>query len=104
MTGCRFLVFTAIAVVLTGCRSASMPKVMLQIRLWEAAGNVDEQRTIKEIFSPEFLLKRPLLQAIDGAEEAAPVLLIDELDRAEDRKSTRLNSSHQLISYAVFCL
>jgi MoxR-like ATPase len=57
---------------------------MLQIRLWEAAGNVDEQRTIKEIFSPEFLLKRPLLQAIDGAEEAAPVLLIDELDRADE--------------------
>jgi MoxR-like ATPase len=57
---------------------------MLQIRLWEAAGRVDEQRTLKEIFSPEFLLKRPLLQAIDGAGEAAPVLLIDELDRADE--------------------
>jgi MoxR-like ATPase len=57
---------------------------MLQIRLWEAAGRVDEQRTLKEIFSPEFLLKRPLLQAIDGAGGTAPILLIDELDRADE--------------------
>jgi MoxR-like ATPase len=57
---------------------------MLQIRLWEAGGHVDEERTIKEIFSPEFLLKRPLLQAIDGAVGAAPVLLVDELDRADE--------------------
>lgn len=57
---------------------------MLQIRLWEAADNLDEHRTIQEIFSPEFLLRRPLLQAIDGADGSAPVLLIDELDRADE--------------------
>jgi MoxR-like ATPase len=57
---------------------------MLQIRLWEAAGDLDEDRTLKEVFSREFLLQRPLLQAIDGAGEAAPVLLVDELDRADE--------------------
>jgi MoxR-like ATPase len=57
---------------------------MLQIRLWEAAGNLDGQKTIQEIFSQEFLLRRPLLQAIDGADRVAPVLLIDELDRADE--------------------
>ena len=36
-----------------------------------------------DLFSEEFLLKRPLLQAIDAAHERAPVLLIDEVDRAD---------------------
>ena len=57
---------------------------MLEIRLLEAAGQVDEQATAKKIFSPEFLLKRPLLQAIDNPTGIAPVLLIDELDRADE--------------------
>ncbi|MFQ5855533.1 MAG: AAA family ATPase [Anaerolineae bacterium] len=57
---------------------------MLQIRLLEAAGNLDEEAAIKEIFSPEFLLKRPLLQAIERADGVEPVLLIDELDRADE--------------------
>ncbi len=57
---------------------------MLQIRLMEAAGRVDEQQAIRELFSPEFLLKRPLLQAIDYPEDTPPVLLIDELDRADE--------------------
>jgi MoxR-like ATPase len=56
---------------------------MLQIRLLEArnAASVD---TLKEIFSPEFLIKRPLLRAIEESREAPPVLLIDELDRADE--------------------
>lgn len=57
---------------------------MLQIRLLEAAGRVDEDSAIKEIFSEEFLLKRPLLQAIERTDGVEPVLLIDELDRADE--------------------
>lgn len=62
---------------------------MLQIRLLEAAGHVNLESARREIFSPEFLLKRPLLQAIDyhdkqSQETKPPVLLIDELDRADE--------------------
>ncbi len=57
---------------------------MLEIRLLEAAGQVDEQQAIKKIFGPEFLLKRPLLQAIDPENGIEPVLLVDELDRADE--------------------
>jgi MoxR-like ATPase len=57
---------------------------MLEIRLLEAVGTIDERAAVKRIFSPEFLLKRPLLQAIDWTDEAEPVLLVDELDRADE--------------------
>jgi MoxR-like ATPase len=60
---------------------------ILQIRLWEADGALGESAAdhqIKDIFTPEFLLRRPLLQAVDQAEGPAPVLLIDELDRADE--------------------
>lgn len=57
---------------------------MLEIRLLEAAGSIDERTAVKRIFSPEFLLKRPLLQAIDWVDGAEPVLLVDELDRADE--------------------
>jgi MoxR-like ATPase len=57
---------------------------MLEIRLLEAAGQVEEESARKQIFSPEFLLKRPLLQAIDYGDGPEPVLLIDELDRADE--------------------
>jgi len=42
------------------------------------------ERTLDDIFSAEFLLRRPLLRAIDAAHLKAPVLLIDELDRADE--------------------
>ncbi len=54
---------------------------ILHLRLMEARG---EKPVEAELFGPEFLLKRPLLQAIDPTREAAPVLLIDELDRSDD--------------------
>lgn len=56
---------------------------ILHIRLLEASGvkQVDE---LHEIFSPEFLIRRPLLQAIDETNVRPPVLLIDELDRADE--------------------
>jgi MoxR-like ATPase len=56
---------------------------MLHIRLMEAEG-LNRQQELKEIFGPDFLIKRPLLQAIDTANAKAPVLLIDELDRSDE--------------------
>jgi MoxR-like ATPase len=57
---------------------------MLEIRLLEASGSVSEDAALKKIFGPEFLLKRPLLQAIERPNGVEPVLLIDELDRADE--------------------
>jgi MoxR-like ATPase len=56
---------------------------MLHIRLMEAGG-ITRQEELKEIFGPDFLMQRPLLQAIDPANEKPPVLLIDELDRSDE--------------------
>ncbi len=56
---------------------------MLHIRLMEA-GKINRQEELKEVFGPEFLMKRPLLQAIDAANAKTPVLLIDELDRSDE--------------------
>ncbi len=56
---------------------------MLHSRLLEAAGGKDEKQIQHEIFGAEFLIQRPLLQAISG-ETKTPVLLIDELDRADE--------------------
>ena len=55
---------------------------LLHIRLLEASGGVDRKDAEKELFNEEFLIKRPLLQALDGA--GPTVLLIDELDRADE--------------------
>lgn len=57
---------------------------MLEIRLMEAQGEVDREQATGDLFSERFLIKRPLLQAIDESREHAPVLLIDELDRADE--------------------
>jgi MoxR-like ATPase len=56
---------------------------MLHIRLMEAGG-INRQEELKEIFGPDFLMPRPLLQAIDPANSKPPVLLIDELDRSDE--------------------
>ena len=56
---------------------------LLHVRLLEASGNVDREAAERELFSEEFLIKRPLLQALDGS-EGPVVLLIDELDRADE--------------------
>ena len=55
---------------------------LLHIRLLEASGGVDRQGAERELFSEEFLIKRPLLQALEGV--GPTVLLIDELDRADE--------------------
>ncbi len=58
---------------------------MLEIRLREAAGELDLATARRNIFSRDFLLQRPLLEAIEpGDGEGPPVLLIDELDRADE--------------------
>src|SRR5882762_1729722 len=59
------------------------PRQMLEIRLLEARGQTD-RATSHNIFGPEFLIKRPLLQALEAHDGVAPVLLIDEIDRADE--------------------
>ncbi len=57
---------------------------ILQIRMLEASGERDEVRIRQQIFSPAFLIKRPLLQALEAKNGRPSVLLIDELDRADE--------------------
>jgi MoxR-like ATPase len=57
---------------------------MIAIRLAEAEGNVDRDRLSHDVFSDRFLIKRPLLQALEPDTAGAPVLLIDELDRTDE--------------------
>ncbi len=61
---------------------------MMEIRLAEASGqngsSASREALAAELFSPKFLTQRALLQAIDPAREVPPVLLIDELDRADE--------------------
>jgi len=60
------------------------PRQMIEIRLAEASGSVARDALAHDIFTSQFLLKRPLLQAISPEDGVAPVLLIDELDRADE--------------------
>ena len=57
---------------------------LLEIRLMEASGTVDRQQATRELFGEAFLIRRPLLQALSSPTGRAPVLLIDELDRADE--------------------
>jgi MoxR-like ATPase len=57
---------------------------LLEIRLMEASGGVERHKAARELFTEEFLIKRPLLQALSPTHERPPVLLIDELDRADE--------------------
>ncbi len=57
---------------------------LLELRILEAAGDVDRARARRELYSETFLIKRPLLQAIDPARTRPAVLLIDEIDRADE--------------------
>ncbi len=59
------------------------PRQMLEIRLLEARGEAKQAAT-RDIFSEEFLIRRPLLRALDNASRTPPVLLIDEVDRADE--------------------
>ena len=57
---------------------------MVEIRLAEAAGETDRKTIEHDIFSDRFLIKRPLLQALEPDPRGSPVLLIDELDRTDE--------------------
>src|SRR5215208_2881443 len=57
---------------------------MIAIRVAEAEGEHDRERLEHDVFSERFLIKRPLLQALEPDTAGAPVLLIDELDRADE--------------------
>jgi len=60
------------------------PAQMIEIRLAEAEGVKDREKLGSDIFSERFLIKRPLLQALEPDESGPPVLLIDELDRTDE--------------------
>jgi MoxR-like ATPase len=57
---------------------------MIAIRVAEAQGERDRERLEHDVFSERFLIRRPLLQALEPDTAGAPVLLIDELDRADE--------------------
>jgi MoxR-like ATPase len=57
---------------------------MIAIRAAEAEGEHDRERIQSDVFSQRFLIKRPLLQALEPDPAGAPVLLIDELDRSDE--------------------
>jgi MoxR-like ATPase len=60
------------------------PAQMIDIRLAEAAGIKDREQLAMSVFSEHFLIRRPLLQALQGLPGRAPVLLVDELDRTDE--------------------
>jgi MoxR-like ATPase len=57
---------------------------MIAIRIAEAEGTADHERLTHDVFSERFLIKRPLLQALEPDPAGAPVLLIDEIDRTDE--------------------
>src|SRR5258705_336381 len=57
---------------------------LIAIRLAEAVGDTDRDQLASDIFAERYLIKRPLLQALEPDVAGAPVLLIDELDRADE--------------------
>ena len=57
---------------------------MIEIRMEEAAGKVDRTDMEKNVFSEKYLIRRPVLDALTGKAGAAPVFLIDELDRTDE--------------------
>ncbi len=62
----------------------NFPAQMVAIRTAEAGGGADKDALKNELFGPEYLIERPLLQAMRPDERGAPVLLIDELDRTDE--------------------
>ena len=60
------------------------PRQILEIRLLESAHALDPRAAERELFTDAFLIKRPLLRAIERTRDRPPVLLIDEVDRADE--------------------
>jgi MoxR-like ATPase len=57
---------------------------MIAIRVAEAEGTADRERLVSDVFSEQFLVKRPLLDALTPDPAGPPVLLVDEIDRADE--------------------
>lgn len=57
---------------------------MVEIRIAEAEGTVSREALTQDLFSERFLIRRPILQALEGDLAGPPVLLIDELDRTDE--------------------
>lgn len=57
---------------------------MIEIRMEEAEGNVDRRDMERNVFSEKYLIRRPVMEALSGKKDAAPVFLIDELDRTDE--------------------
>lgn len=62
----------------------NFPRQMLHIKIAEAAADASAERIEQEIFSADYLIKRPLLEAIHSGRDTPPVLLIDEVDRSDE--------------------
>ncbi len=60
------------------------PRQLLEIRMIEADRALDRAAATRELFTEAFLIKRPLLRALEETRARAPVLLIDEIDRADE--------------------
>ena len=60
------------------------PRQLLELRIIDATGALNRDAARRELYSDAFLIKRPLLQAIDPARTRPAVLLIDEIDRADE--------------------
>ncbi len=60
------------------------PAQMLEIRLSEASGETDRSAIERNIFSDDYLIRRPVLQALSAKQGGAPIFLIDELDRTDE--------------------
>jgi MoxR-like ATPase len=57
---------------------------MIEIRIAEASSETDRGRLASDVFDERFLIKRPLLEALEPSPDGSPVLLIDELDRTDE--------------------
>jgi MoxR-like ATPase len=62
----------------------NFPRQMLHIKIAEVTEDTQREQLEREIFSPDYLIKRPLLEAIQGREHERVVLLIDEIDRSDE--------------------
>jgi len=60
------------------------PRQMVEIRLAEASGDRGREQLESDLFSERFLIKRPILKALEATGGKAPILLIDELDRTDE--------------------
>jgi MoxR-like ATPase len=60
------------------------PRQLLEIRMLEASHALDRAAAARELFTEPFLIKRPLLRALEASGDRPPVLLIDEIDRADE--------------------